>query len=174
MNDDSEEPNVFEPEFINSTPHAKKLEDARLAVNQVLHERCQHEVDKRTKWQDLKSIRTRYSMEKETATEKADKEFEEKQAKARKQHEEAKVKLIGGISKKFETEQFALEAGLRDLKAKTPAFVAEEKTARDAYHKADIEFMEATVKRKVELEAKAELKRKREVSPVMTSVRGDR
>ena len=51
-------------------------------------------------------------MEKQTATEKADKEFEKNQAKAKKQHEEAKTKLIGGISKKFEEEQIALEAGL--------------------------------------------------------------
>jgi len=113
-------------------------------------------------------------MEKETAAEKADKEFEENQARARKQLEEAKVKLIGGISKKFETEHFALEAGLRILKVKTPDLVAKEKTARDAYHKADIEYMEATVKRKIELDGKGGLKRKREVSPVMPSVRGDR
>ena len=175
MGDDSKEPNVFKPEFIDSTPHAKKLEDARLAVNQGLNERCEHEVDKRTKWQDLKSLRTRYCMEKETATEKADKEFEQNQAKARKQHEEAKAKVISDISKKFEAEQIALEAGLRNLKAQTPEFIAREKTARAAFHNAEIEGAKEVTERETELENERRAKRRREAfAKAMPSNRGDR
>jgi len=156
------------------TPHAKKLEDARLTVNHLVSERCAHEKDLTTQRQSLESMEDRMATEKESTIEKEDKEFEEREEAARKKHKRRKTGLINSISIRFHAEQLELDEGLRALEAKTPDLVAEEKTARDAYHKADIEYMEATVKRKIELDGKGGLKRKRGVSPVVPSVRGDR
>ena len=124
----------------------------------------------------MNSISTRYLREKETATEKADTEFEEEQAKARKQHEERKTDLLQDVFRRFEAEQIELEVGLRNLKAQTPNFIAREKTARAAFHNAEVVCAEEMTKRQIELENKRRAKRRREINlmKVMPSNRGDR
>jgi hypothetical protein len=151
------------------TAHAKKLEDGRLAFNQVVAHRRTYESSLRTHRQALDIILDRISREKETATMRSDKNFEESQAKAKKDHAAHKAVLAYEIRNLYSREKTELEDKISKLGFDNCDESEKEEVARDAYHQADIEFMEATAKRKTELEAKGELKRKREVSPVISA-----
>jgi hypothetical protein len=147
--------------LIQVTPHAKKLEDARLALNQVITEGCTHKCEMETHKKALDMISGWITSEKETAIKKASKEFAESQAKAEEQHKEQKAVLEKEIERNYAMEKSAIDVKIRGLEFKVWDQPRREKAALRAYHTAEMECAEKMNKRKIELEMEAESKRPR-------------
>ena len=92
---------------------------------------------------------------------KANQEFAESQARAKKQHKEQKAVLEKEIETSYAIEKSAIDFKIRGLKSEILDQPRREKAALKAYHTAEIECAENMNKRKIELELEAESKRPR-------------